>query len=242
MIRAPTRLFVYERGSRLAAASLAPALLECREGSVRMDPSLMLIEDRARCPYVGFAIAKGVTDPTTPTTVFAIMPKLVRGLHAELIDGFPNVDPMPLCYESIDHVYGFGRFVRWAYFADPRGHDDFLGIDWSLIARPTSGVATSFLAACNVVTTLARQGMPPWTHVRLLNWRMSEDAPVAIAREALCLETVDDWARLGPILLAPGSGVCPRCGLATLAKNPMFCNKCGCNPKLIHASTKKSED
>lgn len=242
MIPATKNLFVYEDGARVAVASLAPTIVECRKGSFRVDPELMRPEDRARCPYIGFAIGKGVTDPRTATTVFAVMPKLIRGLHAELVSDFPNIDPMPLCYDTTNHVHGFGGFVRWAYFADPRGVDDVLGIDWSLIARPTAGIATSFLAAMRVVQTLAQQGIAPWARVRLLNWRMMEDVPVTNVREKLQLETVDDWCRLAPMLFSPGSGVCPRCGLGTLARQPEFCGQCGCNPRLIYASTKNSEE
>lgn len=222
---------------RQGVYSLRTLLLECAAGTVRMNPDEMKKEDARTCRWIGFGISKGLTSPAKNITVFSTLRRNQRGLHHELVKGFPGIDPFPLCYEE-DHKFGFGDFVRWVYFSDPKGKNNFLGIDFSLACRPTSGVANSVTRAWEVLKTIALHGMPLDVEVVLLNHRMCETAGVTRMRQKAGLVTLGDWILSAESILAKGSKFCPRCGQKTLDRDgidrqPKFCYRCGCEPDLF---------
>ena len=136
-------IYLHTGDGRREVTSLGPYLGRSLGLGMMMDTAVMCPEDIAGCRWIGFGIEKGVTSVAEDTTVFAIPKEMKHGLHAELVEGFPNLDPFPLCYDMAKHLRGFGAFIRWAYFADPMGGPGVLGVDWSLSARPTGGVATT---------------------------------------------------------------------------------------------------
>src|SRR5262249_7302018 len=140
-----------------------------------------------------------------------------RGLHGELIQGFPDVDPLPDCY-SESHNLGFGSFVRWVYFANPSGLPEVLGVDWRLDARRTAGMSLTMRRVSKLATTLAAHGIPGSTELALLNPRMCEDPCVHAVRSSLELVTIADWCEKGNRILGPQSCHCPRCGQMTLGQ------------------------
>ncbi|MDP3985362.1 MAG: hypothetical protein Q8P82_01240 [bacterium] len=224
---------IAESDGNVIVPSLRPYLRASLEKGQRMDLSVMRPEDREHCAWIGFGIGKGVTDPQRNVSVFAVPENLESGLHGELIQEFPGVDPVPLCYERFAHKNGFGRFVRWVYFADPAGGPGYIGVDWSLVERATAGVAVSMKSAGNVFAALAAHGLPKDTKTALLNWRMCEHPSWREIRVSLGLETVADWELRAPALFGPKSRYCPRCGAKTLAEPAEFCSQCGCKPALF---------
>lgn len=215
---------------RTEVPSLAPYLHRSLALGMTMDAHVMRAEDAATCRWIGYGIGKGVTHPQTETTVFGVPRELRSGLHAELVAGFSDVDPFPLCYDDRAHVFGFGGFVRWVYFADPSGGPGVFGLDWSIAARPTSGVAHAMIAVAAIARIAAEHGIPPDAELALLNWRMCEELVITALRERMALRTVADWNTRAPAYFRRGSGYCPRCGLRTLAHRERFCSRCGCDP------------
>jgi len=187
-------------------------------------------EDVLVCRWIGWGMSKGVTHVERNLSILAQRDDLPRGLHAELVAEFVDeVDPYPLCYDEKNHQKGFGRFTRWVAFTnpqDPKGPGIF-GIDWSLICRPTSGVATSMRQVLTIVQTLLHHGLHPQTEIVLLNWRMSEDIFVRSWRYEHGLITAEDWVYLAPVLLAPKGHHCPHCGMKTFENGNKFCYRCG---------------
>ncbi|MDO8425540.1 MAG: hypothetical protein Q7T01_03430 [bacterium] len=224
--------FVQTYGHRTSVPSLATFLRRSLTQGARMNATIMQAHDVAECRWLGYGIGKGVTDPNAGITVFSpgSGPE-TQGLHGELIQGFPFVDPTPLCYEDT-HVFGFGTFLRWVYFADPQGGPGVLGVDFSLTERQTAGVATSMLAVARCAAALAGSGIPPDAELVLLNWRMCEPVRLTALRHTEQLITLRDWARAVPHF-ASGGTHCPRCGLHTLHAWVPFCNQCGCRPALV---------
>ena len=159
---------------RLRVRSLVPHLFDSLQvAGARMNPDIMNPEHRATCRWLHYGIGKGVTCPESRVTVFGIPEKPLAGLHGQMVQGFCHVDPAPLCYDE-KHVEGFGSFVRWVFFADPNRTKNFLGINFSLALRKTSGVATSFARVYEVASTLVVEGVPPMTEVMLLDSDMCE--------------------------------------------------------------------
>lgn len=193
-----------------------------------MDPALMQPEAARACRWLHYGIGKGITSPNMNVSVFGVPEQSYSGLHGELVKGFPNTDPTPLCYDEL-HINGFGDFVRWVFFADLAGKQNFCGIDFSLVLRSTSGVATSFFTVWQVVSTLIEHGLPPETEVVLLNSRMCEYEYMQAVREAAGLITAADWTAVGAELFSQQSAFCPRCGQKTLEdETARFCSQCGC--------------
>lgn len=197
--------------------------------------------ERDLCKWVNYRIGKGVTHPDAQISVMAVPQELQSGLHAELIQELEiPVDTPPLCYDDFNHCYGFGGFVRWAYFADPKGSQDRLGIDWNIVGRETSGVANSLYVAYRIVKTLSDQGLNPKLEIVLLSCRMTEYPFMEKLRSDLGLSTLSDWIKNCPQIFREDSQICPRCGLKTLQEKVNFCYRCGCNPKLIKKGGKKT--
>lgn len=225
-------IWVLKGNERHCVPSLAPHLAFRVTDENKMDPALMRAEDVTTCVWVGYGIGKGVTNPKSNTSVFGAPEKMKHGLHADLVAGFPNVDPYPLCYEH-NHRRGFGNFVRWVYFAPPHGGPGILGVDWSIAVRGTAGVADTVARVHDVVQTLARHGLTRDTRVVLLNPRMCEEPEITRLRHELELITIRDWVEKGEKMFAPNSDICSRCGLKTLEKKESFCRKCGAKPALV---------
>ena len=190
------------------------------------------------CPWLGYGIAKGVTDPVKNISVLGLPTKggVAHGLHRELLEGFPGIDPYPLCYENVDHENGFGGFIRWVYFTDPKGKHDVLGIDYSVIMRPTSGVANSMLVVREVVGSLIDHGISPSVEVALLDTTMTEFAGVTAIRRNAGLNRAVDWVILCDRLFGEEGTCCPRCGQALKSKEDAFCIHCGCKPALVRGA------
>ncbi len=224
------RIFIWQ-GTRNRVSSLKDALFSSHEveGSV-MVPELMRQEDASTCRWVRFHIVKGVTNPTSHITVCGIPEEMFSGMHALLVEGLPDVDPAPLCYDN-NHIKGFGDFTRWVFFKNSSGENHFFGVDFSLELKPTSGVATSFQKISAVVETAVRHGLPQETEVALLNWRMCEPEYLTKVRCDAGLITASDWITKGRKLFSQKSAWCPRCGQKTLDRNPSeYCYLCGCRP------------
>lgn len=224
-------IFIVNDGVRSTAPSLTPYLTNSLKTDATMDATRMSPTDVARCRWIGFGIGKGVTHPHRDISIFAIPTELTRGLHGELIQGFPDVDPVPLCYDGLNHVHGFGGFIRWVHFANPKGGPGIFGIDWSIVERPTAGIATSWRSVAQLVVIVTRHGIPRDTEVVLLNWRMCEEPEIEHLRQSLGLGTIDDWMSRGHGLFGPASDHCPRCGIRTLQNFPRYCFRCGCEPR-----------
>ena len=197
-------------------------------------PEIMRKEDVENCRWIGYGIIKGVTSPKNNLTIYGIPEEPCSGLHGELISGQPDVDPTPLCYEE-NHDKGFGDFVRWVIFADPKERQHFFGIDFSLTLRPTSGVATSFRKVWEIVGTLIDQGISPWIEVVLLNCRMIEPEYLTQVRKDAGLITAFDWVVKGERYFSQRSNFCPKCGQKTFEKNShKYCCLCGAGPELFY--------
>lgn len=224
-------IFVQANGHRVGIPSLRTFLRRSLTQGPRMNAAMMLPQDAARCRWVGYGIGKGVTDPTADVTVFAVPTGPGHGLHGELIQGFPCVDPTPACYDD-DHALGFGDFVRWVHFADPQGGPGVIGVDFSLVERPTAGVATDMLCVARVAAVLRASDIPEDAELALLDWRMCEPEELADWRGRMGLATLADWASAAA-RFHPDSGTCPRCGLHMAPAWAPFCPQCGCRPELV---------
>ncbi len=226
------RVFQLTDVGREPVDDLGDLFVRCAASGMRIDARRMRPSDRPDCRWIGWRVLKGVTDPSGDISVFAVPRRNRRGLHAELVAGLPNVDPYPLCYDPLGHRFGFGNFVRWIFLAGPKENGLF-GIDFSLICRPTAGVATTMLSAARVVRAAVRHGLPGGTEIVLLNPRMCEDPGVEAMRRAAGLRCAADWIRRAPRLFAPRGRFCPRCGLETLNGRPRYCHACGCRPDTV---------
>lgn len=68
-------------------------------------------------------------------------------------------------------------------------------------------------------------GLDETTSANLTEWRARHH-----------IHTLGDWVHTLQTLLAPGSGNCPNCGLATFTDPrsiPIFCSACGANPGAV---------
>jgi hypothetical protein len=224
--------FIHQKGLREEVSSLTPYLRESLLHNCLVEPSLMTEDDRHACRWLGYGLGKGVSNPKSQVSVYGIPETMTRGLHGELIQNFPGVDPLPHCYED-NHALGFDGFVRWVYFAHPERDEGILGIDWSLAARKTAGVANSMLKVCALAQICKAHGVPKESELVLLNWRMLEPKYAQKLRHTIGLQSLEDWATHGREVFKQGSVCCPRCGQATLKGNRRFCYRCGCKPELI---------
>lgn len=222
---------LYRAGVRIKTNSLHPHLSRSLEAHHLMDASRMREEDTTHCRWIDWGMSKGVTHPYLGISILAQLHDLPRGLHAELVADFPNVDPYPLCYDEDHHILGFGGFVRWLHFTDPQDPNGpgIFGIDWSLACRPTSGVATTMRCAVDVVRAVVVHGIHPRAEVALLNWHMCEDVWMTQWRQQNKLTHAYQWCERGLGLLAPQGTHCPRCGLNTFDRPANFCVRCGHN-------------
>ncbi|HWP61718.1 MAG TPA: hypothetical protein VN495_03875 [Candidatus Paceibacterota bacterium] len=200
----------------------------------------MTKREAARCEWIHFGVGKGVSNPCTGVSIYGTPGESMMGMHGEMIQGLPGIDTSPRCYED-DHALGFGEFVRWVYFANPLADTGILGIDWSLSARKTAGVAHSMARVAAVARTCMESGIPAESRLALLNWRMLEPAYLSKFRRGAGLNTVLDWAARGPDLFGSGSDRCPRCGLKTLTQASRFCNRCGCRPEYFWKEKRDDE-
>lgn len=220
-------IFIYDGIERRKVFSLEPFLINSLQDGIFMDLDVMKEEDIRTCLWLGFGIGKGITDPIKNLSVFGEANRIYRGLHYELVKEFPDIDPFPLCYDEEKHVKGFGRFVRWVYFADPKREQDFLGIDFSLVCRPTSGVANSVTKVADVVKVIFEHGVSLKSEVVLLNRKMCEHSGITEMRRQAGLITVNDWINLADKLFLSKSPFCSKCGLKTFDKPVSFCYRCG---------------
>ncbi len=196
-------------------------------GESFMDPSMMRPEEIAHCKWVEFGIGKGVTSANHNLSIFGVPGKLGSGWHGELVKGFPGIDPTPRCYEP-DHQFGFGDFVRWVYFADPKGGGDYFGVDFGLTERATAGVGDSVLRVSHTARIALEHGVPANVSLVLLGPRMIEEAVVTAFRLELGLNTMADWAERGKELFDRENGPrCWKCGLDTRKPLFQFCYRCG---------------
>lgn len=217
---------VLDARGRQAVPSLHPFLPLSKGTESFMDAAVMSAEDVTACRWVGFTFGKGLTSPRHGMSVFGVPGKSGSGWHAELVKGLPTVDPSPLCYQA-DHKLGFDDFVRWVYFAAPADEGDVFGVDFSLLERPTAGVADSVVRVADVAKHALRHGIPGHVELALLNPRMIEEAPIADFRKGLGLHSVSDWAAKAAELFAEGGTRCTKCGLDTRHPPFRFCFRCG---------------
>ncbi len=227
------RMYIQVQQRRISVPSLFPYLLYSLYRSVLMEKDRIPEAYRETCRWAGCGIGKGVTHPEHHISVFGVPDTAQSGLHGQLIQGFPDVDDPPLCYDEHSHKNGFGGFIRWIYLASPTEPPGFLGIDFSIIARPTSGIANSVSVVTQIVTTAAAHGVPLDSEVALLNWHMCEDEGIRDMRYAAGLISVQDWIDRGKKLFSEESAFCPRCGLKTLDEPCNFCHRCGAKPALF---------
>lgn len=225
-------IFVQRGQDRREVPSLRPFLRDSLAHRMVMDPTHMRPQDAAHCAWVGWGIGKGVTHVRDDVSVFATPDELRNGLHAELVQGFPNVDPLPLCYDAQGHVHGFGGFVRWVYFANPNDaacHSGVFGIDWSP-GRPLAiGVAPSFHIITKIAQRACSHGVACSTEVALLNWRMIEPPEATAWRYRWGLRSIGDWIERAPRLFAPAGSLCTTCGENALHE-ASYCFECGAGP------------
>ncbi len=189
--------FVQNQQGRVAVPCLTPYLRTSLDLGNLMDAEQMSDEDRKNCHWIGFGFAKGVTDIKSPDaiTVLSLYPETVSTLHGLMIQGFSGVDEYPWCYhpDKADDK-GFGGFVRWAYFADPREKQDVLAVDFEPGAKTTNGKAVCIEAVAAVARICLSQGIRPDAELILANPRMCEDQEHQQLRESERLLTVKDWA------------------------------------------------
>lgn len=207
-------------------ASLAPYLRRSLALGQTMDASRMTPEDADACRWIGFGIGKGVTHPGRDISAYGIPRRLRSALHGELVQPFGGADTTPACYDRAS-ARGFGGFLRWVWFAGPRGNDDALGVDWSLAEAPHIGVATRATIVCTLARTLVRHGVPERAELALIGPAMCESPDDAAWRHADGLVAVRDWSaaldRFGR-----GTGWCETCGRGSfLARDYPFCSHCG---------------
>lgn len=224
-----TILFLIARDARSEVASLQPYLRMSLGRGLRMDASRMKPRERKTCPWVGFGILKGVTNIESNTSIIGFpvysSPDDQSGFHSKLIRGLSHVDPCPQCYDPNKARYGFGGYIRWAYFADPdRGHG-YLGIDFSLAASPLIGVATSVEMVHRCMTVLMQHGIPGRTTGVLLEWNMCEHPNAMSMRRRTGLQSVRDW-KIHAARLLRQCRICWRCGLPR-DRTYVFCPYCG---------------
>lgn len=234
-------VYIQTQKERMRVLSLAPYLSHSLNSESIMDASLMRKEDISDCRWLGFGIGKGVTNPKKNFSVYALSNDARSGLHADLLRDRDDVDPFPLCYDQYLHKRGFGGFIRWVYFADPQGGSGVFGIDWSIVARPKSGVANSMVAVFRVAETVIYHGIPPDAEVALLNARMCEENAVRAMRESAGLYALSDWVKKGNSLFWILGDYCPRCGLKTRKTGAMFCFRCGAQFACFWKNFKRKE-
>ncbi len=216
-------------GKRIPAPSL-DVLMSLLPRAV-MDPKLMRPRDLKLCRWLGYGIIKGLTSTKLNVSIFGLPETHSAGLHGEMIRGIGGTDPSPLCYDR-KHKKGFGSFVRWVFFKSPGNEDRFLGIDFSLGLRKTSGVATTWKHVYEIIKTLAVHGLLSDTEIVLLNWRMCEPRCLTGLRRRSELVTAQDWMHKGKKYFGPDGIFCPTCGQKTFTdKQHTYCYLCGCNRK-----------
>ncbi len=226
-------IYIADGAGRRQVDSLKPYLQWKVTRGPRMQTGLMRRDEAKTCEWLGHGFRKGVTHPEKNITVFLASDTAEPGVHAKLIADFSGVDPHPRCYWPVRHKLGFGGFIRWVYFSDPRGKRDFTGADWSLVARSTAGILTSFLSVEKFARALVQSGIDEKIELVLLNCRMRENSIIRGTRAKLGLQTLSDWFDRAPKLFRRGSGICPRCGQNILLRE-IFCHSCGCRPRLIY--------
>ena len=225
--------YVHDRGHRRQVAGLTPHLARTHREGTPMDPALMSPLDAATCHWAGWRFGKGVS--RGETHVFAMATELTSGQHAEMVQGFDQVDPPQGCYDRRHRVHGFGGFLRWVYFAQQG--DAVLGVDWSLAERENAGVALSMLDVHHLAGSLIDAGTAPSTTLALLNPQMCEPAELAAWRRRHGLNTLRDW-RCARAILAPHGILCGRCGLKTFVSPcARFCEQCGAPKHLVEEPT-----
>ena len=207
-----------------------------------MNGNIMSLEDRLLCHWLRYGIGKGITDPNDDISVFGVPRRIYRGLHRTLINGFNGIDPFPLCYDSINHVKGFGSFVRWVYFADPHSRKDFLGIDFSISLRSTSGVANSVVCVAKVAKIVFKHGVPSDTEIVLIGPKMCEHPGVTKMRREAGLIYITDWLNKYQELFGKGKPFCPCCGQRTFDKKADFCYLCGSKRDALFSSGKEGSN
>lgn len=228
-------VYAYCRCYSLEVGSINSYLRRSLEIGNLMSTEFMEECEIPNCEWVGWGLTKGVTNSAKNISVvnFPSKKDMSRGLHARLVENFPDLDPYPLCYDEDRHDKGFGGFIRWVYFSDPAAINDVLGIDFSIISRPTSGIANSIYSAAEVIKTLCSQGLSKNIQVALLNPKMCEAGAVKAMRINAGLFFVEDWLELSEDLFGKRGKFCPRCGLETMVPGCKFCYACGCDPELI---------
>ena len=228
-----SRVYFYANGRRRRIGSLRSYIKKAGHSGFTMEREYMDAENAVACPWLGYGIGKGITSPTRNISVFATPHSMQSGLHSELIRGFRNLDPFPLCYES-RHKLGFADFVRWVYLCPKTQGGGIVGIDWSLVERPTAGVATSMKRVGYIAKTLVRHGISHNTTVALLNSHMCEEAAIRLWRESLGLRILNDWVQKSEKLFGENGLCCPRCGQQTRSKGNTYCTRCGGKFNLLH--------
>lgn len=222
-------LFIQKGLDRVEVDALPPYLRHSIEAALFMDPTLMQSDEIESCHWVLWGLTKGVTHQKTGLTILSQNDRTTSGQHAELIQGFPYVDPVELCY-SDKRVLGFGHFIRWVYFANPSHMETekgILGIDWSLNEPENAGVATSMLAVSHIATHLLRHGLSPKCELVLLNWKMLEPRVIEAWRKEMRLVTLFDWSVRAAMLFHQDGFHCPFCGMETFRHDEPYCFRCG---------------
>lgn len=221
-----TTLFVHRGVRREALSSLAGIAFLARESAytfrrISNDNSA----EAVTCSYYGSAVLKGVTDFKTGVTVVGIPRRQGKGLHADLVKGFPGVDPPSKCYDQ-NHRRGFGSFVRWAAFVDDSART-VIGVDYHPDGRVTAGVSVSVTQVSDIARHLIMYEAAPNLELRLLSHHMLELAEHTELRRNLRLLTLADWASASRLWYPVGEH-CLRCGQPTRThQKTRVCTGCG---------------
>lgn len=229
-------IFVQNGKDRREVLSLAPFLRFALHTKSLMRKSLDGLRPELHCHWYEWGIGKGVTHVKDAVTIFATPQKLMSGLHAKLIQGFPNVDPHPLCYDPKNLIYGFGGFIRWVYFTDPNDAElqhGVFGIDWAPTQSIKLGVAPTMIVTSQIARIVQNHGIPSQAELALLNWQMVEPIFIRTWRKQMKLITLSDWCEKGLKLFGPSGVYCPVCGLRTFEQPNTYCFRCGNNRRQI---------
>lgn len=222
-------IFVLETDGRRPVQTIEPWFLHAaQESTLTVLAEFMECDlQRHPCVWLGCRVGKGVTDVSRGLTIVGTPRERRSGLHSDLVAGFPEVDPYPLCYDA--YSQGFGPFIRWIFIAT---RDGCIGVDWSINMPVTSGVATTMLAVIDLAQTLLRHGTPATCELALLYNGYCERPFMKRWRADAGLKTVGDWAK-NPQRFSEHGNECPRCGQPIDSKMARFCVQCGCDLNLV---------
>jgi hypothetical protein len=163
-----------------------------------MEASQMGSYDQQSCRWIGYGLAKGVSniDPSTAISVFSTYEESVSTLHGLMIQGLGDIDEYPFCYYPDKETdKGFGKFIRWAYFASIDEQPDVFAVDYSFNCDERIGKAASIESVKAVASVAVQHGIPLDAELVLANERMCENFEHSQFRAENQLIAVRDWLR-----------------------------------------------